>query len=494
MNTLKALATSILAVALLFILAGCDDFLGDNNDPNTLSSEEVRPEALLPPTLVQSSKATFNVGFTFTQYAQHISFEASTDEQETTRLNSAWTNIYLRALTNAEELAETAREQESPHYLGIGKVIQAYNLGLATTSWEDVPWSEAIAGQDNFNPAYDSQEEVYTAIDTLLDGAVRELEKPPSELNSPGSDDIIYGGDADQWIRLAYGLKARYALHRINRGTQGFASDAVDAAANAQDSNEDDFQLAYNGEENLNPWHTDAVLSAQTGNPFPIQSDQFIDLMNGETYPEEDPRLPIIADKGDSDDFFGSVNGNYGNNPEGPDNQSTVNFTGDTFHSQDDAPVLMMTYAELKFIEAEAQFLVDNGGSESATGASQAAYDAYKEGIRANMDKLGVNPTDRDDYLTAPTVDVGATNLTMELIMKEKYKALFLNPEVFVDLRRYDFDSSIFKDLELPVNHNPRLNGQWIKRALYPDTELSRNANQVPSVEPETSMWFMTAN
>jgi hypothetical protein len=207
MDTLKTITTSLLVVAVFGTLAGCGDFLGGstNDDPNKLSREQVKMEALLPPILVETSKATFNVGFTYAQYAQHTSFEADTDEQGTTRLDGAWTNTYLRALNNAKVLVEKSREQGSPHYRGIAKVVQAYNLGLATSAWEDIPWSEAFVDGE-LTPAYDSQEQIYTTIDTLLDGAIRELRKPPSEFNSPGSDDIIYGGSADQWIRLAYAL------------------------------------------------------------------------------------------------------------------------------------------------------------------------------------------------------------------------------------------------------------------------------------------------
>lgn len=406
MNTLKTITTSLLVVAVFGTLAGCGEFLGGdtNDDPNKLSREQVRMEALLPPILIESGRATFNVGFTFAQYAQHTSFEGTTDEQQPTRLNGAWANIYLRALNNAEVLVEKARAQGSPHYLGIAKVVQAYNLGLATSAWEDVPWQEAFV-DDELTPSYNSQEQIYTVVDTLLDGAIRELQKPPSEFTTPGSDDVVYGGNEDQWIRLANALKARYAIHLVNKGAVDAADEALSAAENAMTGNADDFQVDYNGEKNLNPYHTDAVLSAQTGNPFPIQSDQIVDMMNGTTYPEFDPRLPEIAEKPDTvANYFGSVNGSYGTNPDGPDNSSTVNFTSDTFHSRAAAPILMMTYAELKFIEAEAQFLVDNGGDETATGASGDAYQAYLDGIRANMDKLGVAESEQNDYLNAPSV------------------------------------------------------------------------------------------
>ncbi|NIT60801.1 MAG: hypothetical protein GWN00_32725 [Aliifodinibius sp.] len=94
--------------------------------------------------------------------------------------------------------------------------------------------------------------------------------------------------------------------------------------------------------------------------------------------------------------------------------------------------------------------------------------------------------------MSEPGVDVGPGNLTMELIMKEKFKALFLNPEVYNDYRRYDWDNAIFKDLELPANHNPKLNGEWIQRAVYPSSELSRNSEEVRKAQKDigTPMWF----
>jgi hypothetical protein len=70
----------------------------------------------------------------------------------------------------------------------------------------------------------------------------------------------------------------------------------------------------------------------------------------------------------------------------------------------------------------------------------------------------------------------------MQLIMREKYIATFLNPESFVDLRRYDFDPDVFVGLELPVNHNEILNGQWVRRAQYPASEQTRNGEEVEKV------------
>lgn len=480
------------AVSFMILLVSCDSYLGDgtNVDPNRVFEDDVSLSALLPPVLVSTANAHFNVAFTTSQYSQHTSFVGDTDNQEEAQLAGAWSNIYLGSLNNLAVMEKKAIEQDAFNYLGIIKILQAVNLGLATNSWEDIPWTEAFVDGE-FTPAYDSQESMYNVIQTLLDEAIVELQKPAGEFNQPGSDDLAFGGDIARWIRTAYALKARYHIHLINKGAADASANALSAVSSAQQNNEDDLQISFT-ERNLNPWHTDAFLARQTGNPAPVLSDQIVSSMNGTTYPEFDPRLPIIADNGGEDEFFGSVNGSFGTNFDSPNNLSNTVFTGETWHSQADAPIPMITYSEVNFIESEAAFLRDNGGNRFSVGASQQSYDAYLNGIRANMDKLGVSESEKEAYLTNPNVDVGAGNLTMELIMKEKYKALFLNPETFNDLRRYFFDETIFRDLDLPDNHNPRLNGEWIQRAVYPSSEFSRNEEEVRKVvkDIDTQMWF----
>lgn len=492
MKISKNLFFTVIAGLLLFTLSSCDDYLGGNTnvDPNSVFEDDVSLNDMLAPIIVSTSDTHFSIAFTTSQYAQHTSFVGDTDKHEQSQLTGAWTNIYLTSLNNLNVMERKAREIDSNRFLGIVHVLQAINLGLATNAWEDIPYSEAFS-EGNFTPAYDSQQSIYQEIQTLLDSAISALQQPGPEINPPGNEDLIFGGDIDRWIRAAHSLKARYHIQLTNKGAVDAANNSLSALSNAMESNDDDVQVNYTS-RNLNPWHTSAFLARQTGNPAPVHSDQIISSMNGTTYPEVDPRLSIIADNGGEAQFYGSVNGSFGINTQAPDNLSNTVFTGETWHSQASSPILMITFSETKFIEAEAEFLIANSGDYQATGANAEAYEAYLEGIEANMDKLGVTQADRDAYLTDPNVAVGASNLTMELIMKEKYKALFLNPEAFNDLRRYNFDNTIFRNLELPEDHNSVLNGQWIQRAVYPSSEFSRNEDQVRQVEKpiDQPMWF----
>src|SRR5690606_15092334 len=118
-------------------------------------------------------------------------------------------------------------------------------------------------------------------------------------------------------------------------------------------------------------------------------------------------------------------------------------------------------------IEAEVAFRTDD---------KPRAYAAFQEGIRANMNKMGISASDRDAYLNHPSVAVGAAGLTLELIFREKWKALFLQPVVWDDARRFDY---AYEGFELPLN---AVQSTFIRRLVYPNVERSRNGANVPAV------------
>jgi hypothetical protein len=115
---------------------------------------------------------------------------------------------------------QKGQAENAPAYVGIAKTLMAYNLGIATVNWENVPYSQA--DQKNFTPDYDTQEQIYATIQKLLDEAITELAKNTG--TKPAADDLIYNGDTAKWTRLAYSLKARYAMHLSNKNPQQAAT------------------------------------------------------------------------------------------------------------------------------------------------------------------------------------------------------------------------------------------------------------------------------
>ena len=495
---MKALKNIILPLFALLLLNGCDDFLGDNVDPNKEQLDGIEPADLLPTSIYYTSSGFYATASSICQFSQQLAsyFQPGADTQEETQIEGAWSNIYLQALPDLKTLATLAVDENATGYLGIAKVLQASNLGLATDQWGDVPASAATLGEEDFTPSFDPQEEVYNQVNTLLDEAIALLQQSDGSGMNVGSDDLIYNGNLNKWLKTAYFLKARYAIHLTEVDQTTAVAQALTAIPNSFESNADDFQLVYNS-RNFNPWNSGVVLPNNTGNFSVLLSDQIVSLMDGTAIPfgsvEMDPRLPLITTYGaDDEEFLGAINGSAGVHEFGdPNISANTNLGADDFYSSQSAPIIMGSYAELKFIEAEALFL-QNGGTATSTGSTGAAYAAYLEGIQANMDKLGVSSSASSAYLGDTSIAVGAGNLTMALIMREKYIATFLNPESFVDLRRYDFNPNVFIGLELPENHNETLNGQWVRRAQYPSSEQTRNGSEVEAViQPiSTGVWW----
>ncbi|UII75408.1 SusD/RagB family nutrient-binding outer membrane lipoprotein [Flagellimonas sp. HMM57] len=499
---MKAIVNNILGLLVITLFLGCDDYLDVNVDPNKEGLDTLIPADLLTTSIFYTSSAHYNVAVGVCQYSQQLAsyFEPGTDTQEEIQLTDAWRAIYLEALADIATLADVAERESATSYLGISKILKATNIGLATDQWGDVPVTTATLGEENFKPSFDAQEAVYTEINTLLDDAIILLGQTDSSGFTIGEDDIIYGGDTAKWIKTAYFLKAKYAIHLTEVDQNAAIAGVLANIENAFTSNDDDFQLIYNS-RNFNLWNSEVVLPNNTGNFSVLLSDQLVSLMDGTSFPfssiELDPRLPEITTIGEDDtEFLGAINGTGGFNvfvEAGSDSNigANTNLGADNFYSSQSAPIILGSYSELKFIEAEALFLQD-GGTPTSIGATQQAYDAYLEGINANMTKLGIPTGEASAYLSDVSVAVGAENLTMALIMREKFIATFLNPESFVDLRRYDFDPNVFVGLELPFGHNPILNGEWVRRVQYPASEQTRNGDQVEIVVKEISegVWW----
>jgi len=451
-------------VLSVFMVLGCSDFLDINVDPNNPTEAPI--QGLMTNTTFETAQNTNRVASTTSSFVQHFASPneaSSTDTHESVSYGTAWSNLYFN-LNDLLILIEQAEELNAPHYSGIAKVMVAYNLGLLVNMFGDVPYSDGFT-DETLQPQYDSSEEIYNEIFSLLDEAKSELQAPESSA-VPGNDDFIFQGDLGAWTRTAYALEARY-LNHLSKLNQYDPNAVLAAVDNAFTSNEDDFQMEYfdEGTATENPWFRLAENNANLllGGWL---ADQFVDHLSGETYGVQDPRIELITEEVDDGGYVGTRSG-AGRGAASEQGDRSVLAVGSYYASGPTAPLLMATYAEMKFIEAEAALEID----------ATRAYQAYEEGIRAHMEKLGVEQQDIDNYWNESFVSVGAGNLTIDDIMREKYVAMFLNPEAWNDARRYDYQ---YEGFQLPANHNPALGGEMIRLVRYPDSELQRNQANVP--------------
>jgi len=478
--------TLFIAAAAVFTMQGCSKSYFDEltSNPNlttpTLSS-------LLSTATSKSGINSYTVGnlvAPYVQYTANPTAAAASDIYETIDFTTAWDALYY-AMADINEMKKLAVAQNSSEYIGVSNVLLAYNLNLVNDLWGDAPFSEAF-NPKNINPKYDTQQQVYTASMALLDEAIVQLQKTDATIKLLPANDLIYGtGNTTanperlRWLKFAHALKARMLI-KVSKTSSYNAAAVLTAVGNSFVSNSDDAGMAtfvlYNNWAQLARNNAALTLGGWL-------SEQFIDHLNGTTYGILDPRIRKITDptvvpnNANYPKFIGTVNG--AGNRSNPPNNNTVKdenyISNSSPWTADAAPLLLVTYAELKFIEAEAAFTTDKSR----------AYTAYLAGINANMDKLQVPATDAERIAYVAAASVGSAALTLDHIFKEKYVATYLNAEAWNDARRYDYK---YKDFGMPLN---AVLPTFIRRLDYPQGERSKNGANVPaSVLRTTKLWW----
>ncbi len=459
---MKLISKLLLASVLMMSLAGCSKYLDKLDDPNLVTDPPLN--GMLVTATYESALDVYRVGYETSYLVQYLSSNVQGSDRDIYNevdYSSRWTAIYA-AMMNVRQMNDKAAAEGAYHHLGVGKILMAMNLNLLINTFGDVPYSEALMGQSLLIPTFDNQAALFDTTIALLDQGITELNKTGTSLVLDATSDLIHGGDVAAWIKTAHGLKARFLNQRTKKADYSAAAVLGELASSYTSGSDDAALTAFDGRSPWNEVANDNINLLLDG----WLSTQFVDALDGTTFGVVDPRLPKIATITRFGDYRGTPNG-AGRVGTGT-NQEESYLSVDGFYSKGNAPLWLVTYTELKFIEAEAALRSSD---------RPRAYTAYIEGIRSHMEKLGVAAGDITNYINNPTVNVGQANLTLADIFKEKYVAMFLHPEAWVDARRFDYG---YKDFTLP--QNAAMN-TFIRRFAYPTVEISRNSANVPTID-----------
>lgn len=457
---IKSLYKLLLLLALLTVGQSCEDYLNVNENPNVATEPPLN--GLLAAGSYQTGLNHFRVSnFTsyFVQYLASPNANGTTDTYQEADYSGTWTSLY-NTMTDLYDLVELGEEQGARHHVGMARIMMAMNLGLIADAWGSAPYSGAFTGE-TLTPSYDEGGKVYDEIQNLLDAAIADLQAADNQVTVGAGSDFIHGGDIQAWLKTAHGLKARY-LNHLSRQSAYNATAVLAEVDQSYTTNDDDAQVT--SFQVRNPW---AQVAINNDNLLldGWLSEQFIDALNGKTFGVVDPRLPLITVATPSGEFIGTPNGSGRRGDGTVQVECYIEVSG--AYSMPTSPLLVFTNAELRFIEAEAAFRANQKGR---------ALTAFLAGVAANMDKVGVTEGDRTKYLADAYPNLDENSLTLNDIFREKYVALFLQPETWADARRHDYQ---YADFTLPANANLT---EFIRRVQYPSVELDRNQSNVPTV------------
>lgn len=459
MKRYKFLKISLLATSILLTTACENDFDKINanpNDPVSLPVELLLPHGIkLAVNTIWGGSLGQDVGNCWAQYWARIQYTEIDQYNFTTDVqDNPWRDLYIEANADFQKVVELGIMAKNENYQAIGLIMRSYVFAQLTDIYGDIPYKEALLGtKGTLYPKYDTQKDVYA-------GLVKDLQMASDLINTKAvakDADILFAGDMSKWKKFANSLSLRLLNRMLTK---------ADAAMNVKIemerilgnpakypvmvSNADNIQLVYLGDRpNNNPVHE---------NRLTRDDHRISKTMTDKLTMLKDPRMDVFAKKADQGGTVVGVSNGLGNTEAGNLGLAKTSKVGDYF-VQSKAPAVLMTFAELNFIKAEAAL--------RGIAAAGAAAKSYEEGIKANMSQYGL--TASVDYLKTNALTTDATALTQ--VLEQKWIACFgQGIEGWTEQRRTGIPA-----MKAPAtNYN---NGMIPTRLPFPSSEENLNTD-----------------
>lgn len=406
---------SAAASLVMLTVVGCNDFGDMNVNPNN-PSVPVTASLL---TGAQRSLGTMNAqvgpgaaNSAPALYVQQISDVTYIEDSRYKTINfNIYNGYYTGPLNSYQQIinlntAEATKSAAAAYgsnanQIATARILKAYVFQWLTDRWGDIPYSQALKGSENFSPAFDKQQDIYTDLFKEWKEAVAQFDNGPSV-----KGDIILNGDIARWKKFANSLRLVAAL-RISQAdaTKGATEFKAAMADGVLASNADNVQYKYLMDvNNENPLYNNYIQRKDFG-----VSDTFINYLKK----VNDPRLPFIASKNILGEYRGVP---YAVFPVTWKTQD-VSLIAPTLSSQN-APVNILTYAQVLFAQAEAA---------SRGWITDDAKKLYEAAIMASMQQwMGASYTEDayKAYIAQPEVAYDSAK-ALERIGTQRWIALF---------------------------------------------------------------------
>lgn len=441
----------IAACSLLFTACSDEHMEGMNTDPSKAAS--IDPNAQLTTAQLETYgdlnlvEAYRSYVYGFTQQLMgcwNTTNYGGRHTVDNNQMSVVWTRLYTNALKNlVDAIYRTQEDQTQENIHAALRIYRVYLMSILTDIYGDVPYSEAGKGylEEIYTPRFDTQEEIYNDFFVELADAASLLDNAKDQITG----DVIYNGDITRWKKLANSLRLRFAMRisKVNpqKAQQEFES-ALQADGGVFESAADDalirhMDIAFSfGQEAYSDFRGNALMILLFGNDPANNPSYICSTLFNQLYDTNDPRTFRIArcyydglmsatspdNRVDLTDemianaipFNPNDPGAYSWEPWPTGYTSQIltemaasnpsidpNVARETMPKvancflRADAPGVVMTYAETRFLLAEA---VLNGWNVGSGTIDQ----LYEEGVRASMDFLSDNyecePVSEEDF------------------------------------------------------------------------------------------------
>ncbi|MDX1629118.1 MAG: SusD/RagB family nutrient-binding outer membrane lipoprotein [Fulvivirga sp.] len=517
----------IYIISLTFLMVACtDEVLDINQNPNLATEAEI--DLLLTGAQVGAgfwtNRNANEAAMILTRQMYGLAFSQYNIGPD--NINNDFNALYSSVLKEFERVIQQGAEEDNRGAIGIAQVYKAYLFGIMVDLWGDIPYSEALNGEENPFPAFDDDAQIYDQLLLLLDEAKVNLDTAINRGTAPAAGDVVYGGDYSMYKKVANTVKLKLLLN-LRLTDPGRATSGIEdliAENDFIDENSENFVFRYG--TTISPLNQNPIYQQEytgSGNKTFYMDNYFM----WKLYNKDDPRLPyyiyrqgtnseltfettpcsnrtdctyatLLLEAAENDPQADGLIGRDHGDPSGIPGDNTVRATWGVYpigglydNNTRSAAVLgtgangggimpWLTAAMTHFMLAEAALTLATGSDDPAT-LLEAGIDLSMEHVFAEGAALSPNAPaatnaslqdDKDTYITGIINDYNnaSDNGKLNIIIEEKYFAEFGNGfEAYNDLRRTGSPNDLPESL-VPL-------GPFLNRYPYGRTELTTNPN-----------------
>ena len=222
----------MLGCGLAMGFSSCNDYLDVNTDPDNPNNKSVLVENRVPwiermymysagitnyrtsaiAGVLYSSNGSVNTCTTTWNFANGL----------TVAPYQTW---FVESASNLQDLYDKAQGEGAYHYMAVADVYHALGFMEMLDLYGEMPYTDALGSSPV--PTYDDGKTIFNGCIAKLNEAISLFSKAQASGATPLSKgDVMNNGDVSKWIKLCYGLKARYLL-KLSKKTDLFNPDSI---------------------------------------------------------------------------------------------------------------------------------------------------------------------------------------------------------------------------------------------------------------------------
>lgn len=217
---------------VVLVSTSCKKFLDVNTDPDNPNNQSVLIQNRLPwiehfyqyTSGIANFRTACQAGVYYSNSTNPNTF-STTWQCSVGNVTTPYQSWFIEVSSNVVDLYNSAQKQGAYHYMAVADVFHALGYMEMLDLYGEMPYTQA--GTGNPSPVPDDGKTIFNGCISKLNEAISLFSKP-QDAGTPAlsSGDLWNNGDLTKWIKLSWGLKARYML-KLSKKSDLYNADSI---------------------------------------------------------------------------------------------------------------------------------------------------------------------------------------------------------------------------------------------------------------------------